>query len=149
MNKTQKVLRKSILEKTARKMADAVTEREKSANVPLPEFPDGIYQPSYWRMYSLDVGFSPVNVRTVFRLMIEAGWRCNDKADEVIAELKSGKSSSTTTIWWHKDFGPGLWIEFMIGSEGSNCKRVKIGTEMVEENVYETVCTEGAEENAL
>lgn len=146
MNKTQEVLRKHVLEKTASKMAEAVKEREKAANVPLPELPEDIYKPSWWRMFSFDVGFSPQNVRTVFTLMTGAGWRCTDEADDIVADLKTGESASATTLWHHDDFKGVFWIEFMIGSEGSNCKRVKIGTKTVEEDIYEVICDEGAEE---
>jgi hypothetical protein len=40
------------------------------------------------------------------------------------------------TTWWNWEDGNNVWISF----SSTSCKRVKVGTEMKEVDVYETVC---------
>jgi hypothetical protein len=39
-------------------------------------------------------------------------------------------------VWFHKEGSIDIWFSF----SSTQCKRVKVGTRMVEEGVYETVC---------
>ena len=146
MNKTQKAYRAMVLEYTKSKMATLVKLRD-TKSPPLPELPDDIYYIDNGDNRCLTIGFSPDNVRLVWELMFDAGWENPNTTDEIIAEMKSGKTTTKYTYWSHEnDNVPNFGIWVMVGSKGSNCERVKIGTETVEKDIYEVVCNDGIAE---
>lgn len=67
----------------------------------------------------------------MFSALRKLGYDCQDKPKE--------KLISTWSCWWHHkepDKHPTLWVSF----SSTKCKRIKIGTKMVEQPIYETVC---------
>jgi len=65
----------------------------------------------------------------MFKALRSLGYDSSDKP-------KEEKIAAWSSYWHHKDHKLRLWITFT----STSCKRVKIGTTMVEQDVYETVC---------
>ena len=73
----------------------------------------------------------------MFTALRKLGYQCEDKPkDKIIASW---------CCWWYhedrykntnKDLHPSLWVSF----SSTKCRRVKTGTKMVEQVIYETVC---------
>jgi len=150
MNKTQIEVRKAVLKYCKRKMARLVEFREKTTFVPLPELPEDIAscEVTIWSDIEINVGFSPENVLMIYEKMKTAGWECHGrKPEEVTTEIKGGNKSNCASYWYHDDYkGGSIVIWFIVGLKGSNCQRVKIGTEQVDKDIFEIVCNEGVEE---
>ena len=150
MNRTQKRVSEAVYKYCEEKIERLGKLKELANTVPLPELPDEIYSVYRSDNIMFMVGFSPENVRLFFGKMKKAGWDPTSKVEDVISTLKSGDSSSELVAWYHddEDINTPVYAYFNIGATGSNCKRVKIGTKTVEENVFEVVCNEGIEEAA-
>ena len=65
----------------------------------------------------------------VFKVLRREGYNSEVKAKE--------GEPSYSAFWTHKN-RPSIWVSF----SSKSCRRVKIGTKMVEQDVYETVCDE-------
>ena len=146
MNITQKRIYKDKLEYCKREMKKLVEVRELARSIPLPELPDDIWSNYSDSDFTINVGFSPENVHLIFERMIKDGWSSTSKPEKVIASLKSGKTSYEFVSWWNDDFPKPFYIFFVVGGTGSNCKRIKIGTEKVETPVYEVICNDAIAE---
>ncbi len=118
-----------------------------SLQLQIPDLPEGIYEVDGGDSFAITVGFSPANVNLVWKIMIDAGWTTARAADEIIAKMK--KTSMEFTWWRHNNSKGVISIWVSVGGKGSNCERVVIGTETIEKDIYETICTEGAAEGAL
>jgi hypothetical protein len=80
---------------------------------------------------SLDVRISGDNVafKTMFSAMRKAGYVCGRRPKELVF-------ASWSSYFEHPDTELRIWISF----SSTQCKRKVIGTEMVEQPLYETVC---------
>ena len=148
MNKTQKAYRKKILDYSKYQMELMVKLRAKSVP-PLSLIPDDFeFYFDGGTSEAMTIGFSPDNIRLFWNLMNDAGWKNVNTSAEIIAEMKSNAASNKYTRWSHGDgvdrVSFGVWV--VIGSTGSNCQRVEVGTEMVETPIYEILCDDALAE---
>lgn len=80
---------------------------------------------------SIDISYSggKLVLQAIFKAYRDLGYAPNSRP-------KDDKLSSFSCYWNHPTQDLRLWIRF----SSTSCKRVKIGTKMVEQDVYETVC---------
>lgn len=146
MNKTQERVSEKVRDHCTKQIEKLIELKEVIKNIPLPDLPDEIYNLNSMAHFIAYVGFSPDNVRLVFAGMEEVKWSTTSKPENVIAKLKSGEYMSDFVGWYHNDFSRGFYTDFIVGGTGSNCQRVKVGTETVEKDIFEVICNEGIEE---
>ena len=149
MNKTQIEIRKAVLKYCKRKMTRLVEFREKTTFIPLPELPENIAScnVTMWNEVEVDVGYSLENVLLIYEKMKKAGWKCHGrKPEEITTEIKGENKSYCSSYWYHDNYEGSITVWFHVGGKGSNCQRVKIGTEQVDRDIFEIVCNEGIEE---
>jgi len=107
----------------------------------LPRFPtlDGEMKPKnitvYTKHLSFRYGYNVALREKIKRLLHDDGWR--------VTKETLSKGNDTLTV---KKAGELMYIEFTFTQweSGSTCQRVKIGTEMVEQDVYDIICNEAA-----
>ena len=53
-----------------------------------------------------------------------------------VTELNPAENEVHFSGWWYKEDHPRIWLSF----SSTVCTRVKVGTKMVEQDIYEVVC---------
>jgi hypothetical protein len=77
--------------------------------------------------YNISVVGTRADLDIMFGLLRRAGLTPRSRPQE---------KESIYTTWWTWEDGNTVWVSF----SSTSCKRVKVGTEMKEVDVYETVC---------
>ena len=77
--------------------------------------------------YNISVVGSRADLDIMFGVLRRAGLTPRSRPQE---------KESVYTTWWNWEDGNNVWISF----SSTSCRRVKVGTEMKEVDVYETVC---------
>ncbi len=96
----------------------------------------------YVMRFSFDIASLDIHVagdhhvfNGMFGALRKLGYNCESKPKD--------KIMASWCCWWHqegcssyRDPDPKLWVSF----NSTKCRRVQIGTKMVEQIIYETVC---------
>lgn len=83
--------------------------------------------------HSLDIGIAGDHhvFKGMFGALRKMGYVCQDKPKD--------KLISSWCCWWYHE-EPDQHIKLWITFSSTECTRVKVGTKMVEQTIYETVC---------
>lgn len=131
-----------LMEKAIKQDRDDHKERQKFLKTNKEEFfriANGlIVIQEYVLRFSFDVASLDIHVagdHHVFKGMFSAlrklGYNCESRPKD--------KFMASWSCWWHYDEHDShtkLWVSF----SSTKCTRVKVGTKMVEQIIYETVC---------
>lgn len=151
MNETKKEVYKYVLEQAKREMKNLVKWREEAQSIPLPELAEMSYVTEGVGFgFSLHFPFRVDLIQEHKDAMNEAGWESiGDTGNPVTDLANAGEYNFISRYYVNSSFNRGVTLWYSVATEGANCKRVKIGTETIEQNIYEVVCNEGIEEGAL
>jgi hypothetical protein len=142
------MLKKTVLETAMEKALDevkAAKQRKKKVKKFTEDFSDeinriqdGATHLAEWLIdvtidtnsQSLDISYAGDKhvLKSIFSTYRKLGYKTTKRPAENVTEF--------TSYWSHPDSDMRIWLKFT----STVCKRVKTGTKMVQQDVYETVC---------
>ena len=143
-NETQKQIRIKTIVSIKSKIREIVHMLKYRWTPPIPE----LMTPRYYDSgnLALTYGFDPMVIRENHKRLVAAGWTCRQTPAEFVAGVRKDMAHGSTMTYHLEDYRKSLTLWYFVGGEGSNCERVEIGTETIEQPIYEIVCNDGIDE---